>query len=43
VWLTSSRRLGRHGLEGSAADKIRYRLAVEAPDGSPLLATALKG
>jgi hypothetical protein len=37
VWLTSSPNAGGHGLEGSAVDKKRYRLAVELPEDSSLL------
>jgi hypothetical protein len=37
VWLTSAATAGGHGLEGSLADKTRYRLSIEVPDGSPQL------
>lgn len=36
VWFSSVTTPGGHGLEGSAADKTRYRLAVEVPE-NPLL------
>lgn len=37
VWFTSAPTAGGHGLEGSAVDKTRYRLAVDVPDASPQL------
>ncbi len=37
VWLTSASGSGGHGLEGSAADKCRFRLTVEAPDNALLV------
>jgi hypothetical protein len=37
VWLTTYPTAAGHGLEGSAADKGRYRLEVQVPDGSPSL------
>jgi hypothetical protein len=35
VWLTSDDNPGGHGLEGSAADKSRFRLTVNVPDDNP--------
>jgi hypothetical protein len=37
VWLTTADTPEGHGLEGSAADKARFRLEVELPDDAPPL------
>ncbi len=37
VWLTSAATAGGHGLEGSAVNKRRYRLAVKVREDAPLL------
>jgi hypothetical protein len=37
VWLTSDSSPVGHGLEGSSADKTRYRLTVQAPDNANLV------
>jgi hypothetical protein len=37
VWLTSNMHPNGHGLEGSAADKSKYRLTVDAPDNGLLV------
>jgi hypothetical protein len=37
VWLTSDTTTRGHGLEGSAADKSRFRLTVEVPDNGLLV------